>query len=344
MATDGSPYLALKIAQAVFNKTLGDLTPAERQRVDTIVACQVDIERRILATPMIVLPAESIDAACNEIRARYASDAAFTAALGDAWPTGPARGRSERSLRVDAVLECRVGGVVEVSETDVELFYLIHHYVRAERCGVRHILITINDAFKGNRRANACWRIEMSCGTRRRRPSASPNWRHAIPNADGAQRRSDRHGAARHVHPELDRVAFALDVGQVSPVVESENGFHLVQCVSAQPAATLSLAEVAARIRESRSPSRSGKARETVDRDADRQGGLARRTASPVFGRSGELAIVRRHSRRQEPGLPGESRSRGCYSALAAVMRCVRFWIAGSNQRVLRPDTSLRSR
>ena len=257
MTTDSSPYLALKIAQAMFHKSLDGLTPAERQRVDKIVARQVDIERRILAAPeaaAIVLPPNSIDAAWQEIRARYDADEAFDAALGDAGLARQGlREAIERSLRVDAVLE-RIGGAIEVSETEVELFYLIHseRFVRPELRSVRHILVTINDTFKGNRRAMARWRIENVLRQARKSPDrfAELAMRHSeCPTAlNGGLIGTVRRGM---LYPELDRVAFELDAGQVSPIVESENGLHIVQCVCVEPAARLSLGEVAARIRDS---------------------------------------------------------------------------------------------
>ncbi len=254
---DSSPYLALKIAQAMFGKLPDALTGAERQRVDAIVARQADIEKRILATPEaagIALAPDSIDAAWQEIRARYASDDAFDAALGDAGlaRTG-LRAAIERSLRVDAVLE-RIGGAVDISETDVELFYLVHRerFVRPERRTVRHILITINDEFKGNRRANARWRIENVLRRAQKAPErfADLATRHSeCPTAlNGGLVGTVRRGM---LYPELDRAAFSLEAGQISPIVESENGFHVVQCVAIEPAGTLSLAEVAARIRQS---------------------------------------------------------------------------------------------
>ena len=257
MTIDSSPYLALKIAQAMFGKTLDALTATERQRVDAIVVRQFDIEKRILATPEaagVVLPPASIDSAWQEVRARYASDEAFDGALGDAGlARAGLRAAIERSLRVDAVLD-RIGGAVEVSETDVELFYLIHHerFVRPERRTVRHILITLNDDFKGNRRANARWRIDNVLRRAQKAPErfADLAMRHSeCPTAlDGGLVGTVRRGM---LYPELDRVAFSLDAGQISPVVESENGFHIVQCVAIEPAGTPSLAEVAARIHQS---------------------------------------------------------------------------------------------
>jgi peptidylprolyl isomerase/peptidyl-prolyl cis-trans isomerase C len=254
---DSSPYLALKIAQAMFRKSLDALTGDERRRVEAIVARQADIEERILATPeaaSVVLTPDSIDAAWQEIRARYASDEAFEAALGDVGLAHAGlRAAIERSLRVDAVLE-RVGGAVDISETDVELFYLVHRerFVRPERRTVRHILITINDDFKGNRRANARWRIENVLRRAQKAPErfAELATRHSeCPTAlNGGLVGTVRRGM---LYAELDRAAFALGAGQVSPIVESENGFHIVQCVAIEPAATLSLGEVAARIRQS---------------------------------------------------------------------------------------------
>lgn len=43
-----------------------------------------------------------------------------------------------------------------------------------------------------------------------------------------------RRCGAGELYPELGRVAFTLEVGELSRVVESPMGFHLIDCVSAE--------------------------------------------------------------------------------------------------------------
>jgi parvulin-like peptidyl-prolyl isomerase len=52
------------------------------------------------------------------------------------------------------------------------------------------------------------------------------------------------------LYPELDAVLFKLKPGQISEVVQSEIGFHLLLCKSIHKAETLSLAKATPKIRE----------------------------------------------------------------------------------------------
>ena len=52
------------------------------------------------------------------------------------------------------------------------------------------------------------------------------------------------------LYPELEKEAFKLAVGQISRVVESEMGFHILQCVAIEPISNLTLDQASAKIRE----------------------------------------------------------------------------------------------
>ena len=52
------------------------------------------------------------------------------------------------------------------------------------------------------------------------------------------------------LYPELDAVLFKLKPGEVSDVVKSEIGFHVLLCKSIQKAETLSLAKATPKIRQ----------------------------------------------------------------------------------------------
>ena len=52
------------------------------------------------------------------------------------------------------------------------------------------------------------------------------------------------------LYPELDTVLFSINAGEISDIVESEIGFHIVLCKQIQRAETLSLQKAAPKIRE----------------------------------------------------------------------------------------------
>ena len=68
-----SPYLTLKLAQQLYQKSPDGLEPDERKRVDNVAAKQCQLESLILATPeaaQVALPESSIKASLKEIRQR----------------------------------------------------------------------------------------------------------------------------------------------------------------------------------------------------------------------------------------------------------------------------------
>ncbi len=250
------PYLTLKLAQQLFHKPPGNLDAAERQRVDHVVARQLKIEQRILATPeaaQVVLPASSLDQAVAEIRDRYPSQEKY---LDDLEKSGldPARlvAAIERDLRFDAVLDRVASQVCELSETDVEIFYLMQRerFRRPENRTLRHILVTINDSLPGSDRATARDKIDAI----RTRLLKSPKrfseqaLKHSeCPTAmNGGLLGTLRRG---QLFAELEPAAFALPLGELSEIVESPLGFHIIHCVAIEDACELPLASVRQKIR-----------------------------------------------------------------------------------------------
>jgi len=249
--TEYLPYLTLKLARELFQKPPGLLEPEERQRVEQVVSRQLKIEQRILSTPeaaQIVLPPSSLQQALAEIRGRYASEADYRA---DLEKTGldPAslQAAIERDLTFDAVLDRVASLSVEVSETDVELFYFMHRerFRRPENRTLRHILVTINEGIPGNERVSARCKIDAI----RERVGKSPRR-----FAEQALKHSECPTALNggllgrlkpgQLYPELDRAAATLAPGELSAVVESPMGFHILYCVSVEASGDLDLAEV----------------------------------------------------------------------------------------------------
>jgi peptidyl-prolyl cis-trans isomerase C len=253
---DCSPYLTIKLAAELYGKSPEALAPPEHSRVAAVAQRQTAIERRILATveaSSVVLPEASVAAALGEIRGRYAGDDEFQEDLFRAGLTPDAlRAAIERDLKVEAVLEQVAGRVAAPSAVEVEIFYLqnTRRFVKPETRLLRHILVTINETLAGSERPAALAGIVAIHARLVKEPErfAEQALKHSeCPTAMNGGLLGEM--SPGKLYPELDAVAFALPTGQVSDVVESPLGFHVLLCERIVPARRVPLGEAAGRIR-----------------------------------------------------------------------------------------------
>ncbi|MEI7428980.1 MAG: nitrogen fixation protein NifM [Betaproteobacteria bacterium] len=254
--SESQAYLRLKLAQQLFSKQPASLEPEERQRVEQVALRQLKIEQRILATPeaaRVVLPGSSLSQAMDEIRSRYGSEEEYCTDLEASGLDPRTLAESiERELVFDAVLECVASKVPQASDTDVEIFYLMHQarFQRPENRTLRHILVTINEELPDSDRISALRKITAI----RSRLLKSP---HRF--AEQALKHSECPTAMNggllgtlkrdQLYPELEPAAFALPLGELSEVVESPLGFHILHCVAIEDGGTIPLAGVHEKIR-----------------------------------------------------------------------------------------------
>jgi peptidylprolyl isomerase/peptidyl-prolyl cis-trans isomerase C len=247
------PYLELKLAWEMFQKAPEVLSEPERQRVAEIASRQDDIEQRILHSPeaaSVVIPAATLATRIAEIRQRYANGDEFARDLAQAGldETGLA-GAVERDLRVEAVLERVAAAVPAVSVVDAEIYYHLHPeaFDRPEARRLRHILITHNDA-RGRAKAAATLESLRSTAAQAEKFAAAALRHSQCPTAmEGGRLGVVKRG---QLFPELEPAAFALRPGEISPVVESPIGLHIVFCDEIMPSGMLPFPEVCDRIVE----------------------------------------------------------------------------------------------
>jgi nitrogen fixation protein NifM len=251
------PYLTLKLSHELFSKSPDGLSDTERQRVSTIAARQTAIEQRILGSAnaaLVVLPDASVEACIKDIRDRYPDEPEFEADLGRAGlDIESLHAAIERDLKVEAVLEQVAATTPAVSSTDVEIFYLQHldRFRKPETRSLRHILITINDEVAGSKRDAAQAKIEA---IRERlvkdigRFSEQALKHSECPTAmNGGLLGKVPRGK---LYEEVEAAAFKLAAGELSGIVESPLGFHIVLCDSSEAESQVPLAEVFERVRE----------------------------------------------------------------------------------------------
>jgi len=251
-------YHRLRAAVERAGRAPSALEAADRQRVEVLARRSLALEERVLesAEAAHCEVAEAVlEAALATLRERYAdTPGGFAAAMAAEGLDGAGlRAALSRELRFEQVM-VRVGSPARVSDTEVADCY---HAQRARLCRpetreARHLLITINPDYPENRRATARRRMDAIAGRLRLWPGdfAAEAARHSeCPTALAG----GRLGAVRpgQLHAALDGALFQLAAGEISPVLESPLGWHLLLCESIQPALAPALEEVREKLQAS---------------------------------------------------------------------------------------------
>ena len=259
VGTEGAEYRyhRLRAASERFQSDLAALDPPQLAEIERQARWTFALETLVLQTPEAAstcIADARLDAAVAELRARFPDEVAFLADLAR-------NGLDERALRLvlrrelifDAVMQGVGAAAAEVTEHDERHFYELNRegFCRPERRLVRHILVTINEDYPENRRDAALARME--------RIAAQAAGRSAERFGELAAEQSECPTAMQagslgsvtrgQLFPELDLVLFELGEGEISGILESQLGFHLLLCEHIEPPATLSFDLARPRIR-----------------------------------------------------------------------------------------------
>jgi peptidyl-prolyl cis-trans isomerase C len=248
-------YQILRVALDRFKKTPRELDAGQLQQVQELAQKQFALETMVMKSDEaceIVIPATVVDEAIKKVEERYTNHDEFIEELSqNALDMTSLRKALHRELFVEAVLD-RVGSrAPDINELDIAIYYHMHRerFKIPETRMARHILITINEDFPENTRAEALARLETIARRLRNKPKRF---------ADLASRYSEcptamnggllgRLGRGK-LYKELDEVLFELKPGQVSDIVESPLGLHLLLCEEIHRPAAISMREATAKI------------------------------------------------------------------------------------------------
>lgn len=252
-------YIELKLAHELFKKAPDTLSEAELSRLGEVAGKQARLEQRILASAAaatVVVPARTIDTRINEIRQRYLSSDDMAADLEriglDAEKLSQA---VERDLRIEAVLDKVASAVPPVTDVDAEIYYRLHPeaFDRPEARMLRHILITFSNPIE---KAIAAKTLDDLRSTAKNIENFSQAaLRHSqCPTAmDGGKLGTVKR---QQLFPELEPAAFALATDEISEVLESPMGLHILRCDEILPFGMMPFTEACPRIVEKLSDKR----------------------------------------------------------------------------------------
>jgi len=251
------PYTLLRAALTLFKKKPDELQAAELKQAEVQALNEFNIESRILNAPeagAVIISDKELQDAYQEIRARYEDDEIFLSDL-------EKNHLNKETLNAALFRQCRVNVVMEliasraptISEIEIGIYYHLHaeQFNRPERREACHIYISINPDYPENTRETAFSRMQELSEKLQKKPYKF---------AELALKHSECPTALQggvlglvprgKLYPELDAVLFSIKAGEISEIVESEIGFHLVLCKQIQKAETLSLLKAAPKIRQ----------------------------------------------------------------------------------------------
>ncbi len=248
-------YAMLRTSLELFRKPPADLDTEQEKQLQQQVNSQLALGQRLLQGEHgnIVIPDASVEQAFNNLKGEFDSEEGFDETLDY---NGLDREALRQALRYELTIEAALEKLLKdegaVSDDEVEIYYLQHRerFTLPETRTVSHILITINDDYAENSREAAMKRINdlrLECAGEGGKLKALAQRHSECPSAmkEGTIGRVKQ----GQLYPELDAMLFAMEEGELSDVVESEVGLHLLYCETVHPAETLSLEQVQEKIR-----------------------------------------------------------------------------------------------
>jgi peptidyl-prolyl cis-trans isomerase C len=249
-------YHLLRNALNEFGKNLAQLDGEEYERVYEKATKSYELESLVLAAPEaegLVIPDEQLQHSMASVESRYQSREEFLQDL-------QSNGLDEAGLRQALYRELMFDGVMQlvavmspaVSDVDVSLFYEMHgeRFHKPELRTARHILITVNPDFPENTREAALARMEKVVEELDGRVNRFAQFAKRYSECPTAME-DGKLGELKEgqLYPELNSVLFAMEEGEISQIIESEMGFHILLCEKIKPGMQVPFSMVEEKIR-----------------------------------------------------------------------------------------------
>jgi peptidyl-prolyl cis-trans isomerase C len=204
-------------------------------------------------TRNVTVPDAEVESRVQAMRAQFPDEAAFKKALSE-------RNMSVERLRSDAradlvinkMMEAEISTAQQATDADVQAFYEKNpeKFQRGESVRASHILILVDQKADDATKKKARTQIDAVL----KRARAGEDF------AKLAQEHSQDGSAAKggdldfftrgRMVPEFEQAAFGLKTGDISDVVTTQHGYHIIKVTDRKPASTVPLADVSERVKE----------------------------------------------------------------------------------------------
>lgn len=240
-----------------FSKNLSDLDESQikeaLKRADKTYA----LESLVLSTEEardVVIADSRVAEALAEIVGRYPSREDFLRDIrANKLDEATLRSALHRELLFDAVMERVAARSPLISDIDVRIFYELHkqRFVLPEKRTARHILVTLNPDFPENTPEAARRRMREYADKARHKPKRFAALAREHSECPTALRDGLLGDVKRgELFPQLDAALFQLAEGEVSDIIETEVGLHILFCEKIHEGRLVPLAKAEQRIRK----------------------------------------------------------------------------------------------
>ena len=248
-------YHLLRNALNGFSKNLSQLDPQEYQQVHYRASKSFQLESLVLDSDEaegLVISETQLNASLNEVASRYDNPEEFNRDLeNNGLDESVLRRALYRELVFDSVMQKVAARSADVSELDARLFYEMHHerFETPEQRVARHILITVNPDFPENEHAAARARMEVVVEKLAGRSNRFAEFAKRYSECPTAMQGGKLGEVTRgQLYTELDAVLFGMQENQISRIVETELGLHILLCEKIKPAKRVPFAKAAPRV------------------------------------------------------------------------------------------------
>jgi peptidyl-prolyl cis-trans isomerase C len=249
-------YHLLRGALDRFQKSVPELTEQQYREAVLVAERTWAVESIALSAPeamdAVVQDAE-IDNAVTEIASRYSDHSSFLADLdNNNLNEDVLRSALTRELLFNAVMERIAAKSPTVNDLDIQIFYQLHadRFTRPETRKARHILITINDEYPENTYERVLERMQPLVDKLRRNPGRFKDFARKHSECPSALEDGKLGELTQgKLYPELDTALFAMAEGDISDIIETEMGLHILYCEKIQRSVKVPLSRARDRIR-----------------------------------------------------------------------------------------------
>ena len=196
---------------------------------------------------------KEIEAQLTALKGRFPSEAEFKNALGRTNLTeADLRSQFERDLAIRELLDGQIGDKIAVSEKETRAYYdgNLETFKKPEQVRASHILIKVDPGADEAKKAEARTRIE-SVQTKLKKGEDFGALAKEYSEGPSAPKGGDLgfFGRGQMVKP-FEDAAFSMKPGQVSDMVETQFGYHLIMVTDRTPEGTLTYEEVRDRLEQ----------------------------------------------------------------------------------------------